>query len=101
MDVGDGRFEPSSAMIENDQQYRETSKNVIDSLNCILSNARNYVNRIPLKHLVEVTQSQNTREGVKTLLDTSLPFKTSDYLPFSRPSIFNRLSGQGSNNRNV
>ena len=59
---------------------RQTGYNILSNLNFILSGARDYVNAIPPQMTPLFTPSQNEREGIRNLLNTSLPLKSTDYL---------------------
>ena len=72
-------FTPTGASQSGD------SNEIIKDLETILSGARDFVNRIDDQSLLKLESSQNTREGIRTLLNTSVPIQCSDYLSLHDP----------------
>lgn len=60
------------------QSQNEAS--ILSKLNCILSGARDYVDALPPSMTPLFTDSQNKREGIRNLINTSIPLKSTDYL---------------------
>ena len=57
---------------------------IINNLQAILNNARDFVDSIK-KDKVVVNRTQNTRKGIRSLLNNHIPLKTTDYLALLPP----------------
>ncbi len=86
-------FEEIDALDDSDLEeaqypkfYGDVSGDVLKHLNVLLSNSRDFFNRIPCVQRLDFTPSQSSREGFRVLLNTCLPFKTSDYFALHDPA---------------
>jgi len=59
---------------------------IIKDLETTLNGTRDYVDRINNENIVVLQKSQNEREGIRTLLNTSVPILTSEYLSLHDPA---------------